>query len=72
MPKNLDDDDDDDDEGRNKKDAAEEARKRSFSSSPTSRQGETNLSKLRETSSIPISHHATDIPKHQREEEGRA
>jgi len=70
LPKNLD-DDDDDDEGRNKKDAAEEARKRSFSSSPSSRQGETNLSKLRETSSIPISHRATDLPKHQREEEGR-
>ena len=44
---------------------------RDLSSSPSSRQGETNLSKLRETSSIPISHRATDLPKHQREEEGR-
>ena len=64
MLKDLD-DDDDDDEGRNKKDAAEEARRRSSSSSPTSRQGGTNLSKLRETARLFSP--CDNLPKHQRE-----
>jgi len=69
MPKNLEDDDDDDDR---KKKEEEARRRRSSSSSSSSPSGGAKLSKLRETSSIPISQRATDLPKHQHtEREGR-
>jgi cytochrome c heme-lyase len=71
MPKNLEDDDDDDDDDRKKKEE-EARRRRSSSSSSSSPSGGAKLSKLRETSSIPISQRAIDLPKHQHtEREGR-
>ena len=67
MPKNLDDGVDEDDDDRRKK--IEETRRRSSFSSSSS--GISKLSKLRETSSIPISQRATDLPKHQQDEKSR-
>ena len=67
MPKNLDDGVDEDDDDRRKK--IEETRRRSSFSSSSS--GISKLSKLRETSSIPISQRATDLHKHQQDEKSR-